>query len=274
MTLDDSLAETRTFGAQWSVSVRRNQETAALLEHDAGVLLRTASVAKIFVLVELAGLLAAGTVEAGHLVDRRRCEAIRDSGLWHVMRIDALPVVDLAVLVGAVSDNWATNALLDLCGLDRVQALAADLAPGGSMLHDYVRDERSGDVPATLSEGCADDWAAIMQRLYHADGIDADACRSVLSWLAHGADLSMAAGAFDLDPLAHATDDLGVRLWHKTGTDPGVRADVGVVRSATAAVSYAVVCNWPAGDGRPGTRRAVLRAMRDIGDEIRSALAG
>jgi beta-lactamase class A len=272
--LDDVLAGTRAAGAQWSIAVRRDGQPAPWFEHEARTLLRTASVAKVFLLLELAGRLAARDIDPGHLVDRRRSAAVHDSGLWRALRVDQLPVTDLAVLVGAVSDNWATNALLDLCGLDRVQALAADLAPGGSMLHDYVRDKRSGDLPATLSEGCAGDWATIMQRLHRADGIDATVCRSVLSWLALGTDLSMVAGAFDLDPLAHDTDDLGIRLWHKTGTDPGVRADVGVVRSGTAAVSYAVVCNWPEADAPPGTRRAVLQVMREIGDEIRSALAG
>jgi beta-lactamase class A len=140
------------------------------------------------------------------------------------------------------------------------------------MLHDHVRDDRSGDVPETLSEGCAQDWASIMQRLYYADGIDEAVCRHVLAWLAQDTDLSMVAAAFDLDPLAHDTEDLGLRLWHKTGTDVGVRADVGVVRSPSSVVSYAVVCNWPATDLRPSTRRAVHSTMRRIGDEIRPAL--
>ncbi len=133
------------------------------------------------------------------------------------------------------------------------------------MLHDYVRDVRSAGDPPSLSDGCADDWVEIVQGLYSARS-------PVLDWLAHGADLSMVAGAFDLDPLAHDVADLGLRLWNKTGTDAGVRADVGVVASATAAVSYAVLCNWPEAD--VATRGPVLRAMRRIGDGIRAVVAG
>ncbi len=92
----------------------------------------------------------------------------------------------------------------------------------------------------------------------------------VLEWLAHDADLSMVAGAFDLDPLAHDVVDLGLRLWHKTGTDVGVRADVGVVASTSATVTYAALCNWP--DDGAVARRAVLTTMRAIGDEIRALL--
>ncbi len=274
MNLDEVLAPSRALDVRWSISARRDREPSALLEHRPDHLLRTASVAKVFVLRELADRLADGALDPGQLVERRTTAPVRDSGIWHAMRADALPITDLAVLVGALSDNWATNALLDLCGLDRVQALAATLAPGGSMLLDHVRDDRSGDVPATLSEGCAQDWATIMQRLYFADGPHAPACRRVLAWLAQDADLSMVAAAFDLDPLAHATEDLGLRLWHKTGTDPGVRADVGVLRSASTVVSYAVIGNWPVTDTSASTRRAVLSAMRRIGEDIRSTVTG
>jgi beta-lactamase class A len=274
MDLTALLAPTLALGAQWSISVRQDGEPAALAEYCPSKRLRTASVAKVFVLIELADRLRQGEIHAEQLIDRRDTPPVLDSGIWHAMRVDLLPVTDLAVLVGAFSDNWATNALIGACGLDRIQALAVALAPGGSMLHDYVRDERSGDGPETLSQGCAQDWAMIMLRLHHADGIDVAVCQQVLAWLAQDADLSMVAGAFDLDPLAHDAEDLGLRLWHKTGTDLGVRADVGVLRSASAVASYAVVCNWPATDVSPRTRRAVHSTLRQIGDEIRSAVTG
>jgi beta-lactamase class A len=270
--LDELLAPTHALGAEWSISIRRDETPTASVEHRPRKLLRTASVAKVFVLMELADLLAKEAIDAEQLIDRRETPPVFDSGIWHAMCVDTLPVVDLAVLIGAVSDNWATNALIDVCGLDRVQALAASVAPGGSMLHDYVRNDRSGDLPESLSDGCAQDWVSIMQRLYYADGIEEAVCRHVLGWLAHDADLSMVATAFDLDPLAHDTEDLGLRLWHKTGTDVGVRADVGVIRSSATVVSYAAVCNWPTTDVSPLTRRAVHSAMRRIGEELRSTL--
>ena len=190
------------------------------------------------------------------------------------MRVDALPVADVALLVGAVSDNWATNALIDLCGLDRIQAKAAALAPGGSMLHDYVRDDRSGAVPETLSRGCAQDWAAIMQRLYDADGIDAR-CLPPRAGLA-GSRRRPVDGRGGVRPRP-------ARPRHRRSRAPPVAQDRN--RSAecaptsewsvraSAVVSYAVLCNWPATDTRAQTRQAVLSTMRRIGDEIRSCVA-
>ena len=72
--------------------------------------------------------------------------------------------------------------------------------------------------------------------------------------MATGTDLSMVASAFREDPLAHAQ---GVR--NKTGTDDGVRADVGY----RGDLSYAVLANW---DPAAGDATAeVMDGMRAIG---------
>jgi beta-lactamase class A len=73
----------------------------------------------------------------------------------------------------------------------------------------------------------------------------------------------MVASAFDLDPLSHA----GAVLRNKTGTDEGVRADVGVVTGPLGAtVSYAVLANWSPAAATVGE---VLATMRALGDAIR-----
>ena len=74
-----------------------------------------------------------------------------------------------------------------------------------------------------------------------------------------------------LDPLAHGTEpDQGITLWNKTGTDPGVRADVGVVEIGDSSTSYAVICNWPGESAEDRSR--VLRVMRATGEKIRLSL--
>ncbi|RLV52388.1 serine hydrolase, partial [Aeromicrobium phragmitis] len=83
-------------------------------------------------------------------------------------------------------------------------------------------------------------------------------------------DLSMVASAFGLDPLAHREADRSVRLANKTGTDAGVRADVGVVGGPDAAIAYAVLAQW---DPDGGDRRDdVLSAMAAIGQWVSGRL--
>lgn len=253
----------------WSVDIL--VEGGAGYQRDADLLLETASIAKVFVLVELAARMAAGVLDPRSELDRRTVARVADSGLWQHLATDRLPVADVARLVGSVSDNLATNALIQLIGLEAVQARAARMAPGGSTLHDLVRDTRTPDTPATLSEGCASDWASVLRDLHRGAASGDPVGANVLDWLSAGADLSMVASAFGLDPLSHGSAaDHGLRLWNKTGTDAGVRADVGVVELEGAACAYAVICNWNARDH--GLRSAVLDTMREIGSAIRRSM--
>lgn len=250
------LAPTVTRGATWSVQVRRAGGDV-IAEHEPERLLRTASVGKVYLLMRVAELIGTGELDPGELLDRDRGPAVADSGLWQHLDTQRLPVADAARLVGAVSDNWATNVLLDRVGLETLP-----VGPCGSALHDYVRDERGPRHPPALSEGCAADWADAFLGL--------PGRSPVLDWIALGVDLSMVGSAFGLDPLAHQEPDRGVRLWSKTGTSEGVRADVGLVdidgRGAGRRTAYAAICNWPA-DGED-LRDEVLAAMRGIGDAI------
>jgi beta-lactamase class A len=259
-----------TDDARWSVCVVDADTGAVLADRDPGLTMRTASVAKVFALIELAVRLDAGDLRPGMLLDRRSVAPVRDSGLWQHLRADELPLEDVAVLVGSVSDNLATNALLDLLGLAQVQARAAQLAPGGSTLHDVVRDERLGEDPPTLSSGSAGDWAGLFAALHRGEVVSPAVSSRVLGWCAGNTDLSMVASSLDLDPLSHEQPDLGIRLSNKTGTDVGVRADVGLVDGSSHAVAYAVICNWEASGA--GARSQVLAHMREIGERIRSHL--
>ena len=89
----------------------------------------------------------------------------------------------------------------------------------------------------------------------------------MLDWTELGVDLSMVGSAFGLDPLAHRVPDRGVRLWSKTGTSDGVRADVGLVEIDGRRTAYAAICNWST-DG-PDLRDDVLAAMRATGQSLR-----
>jgi beta-lactamase class A len=126
-------------------------------------------------------------------------------------------------------------------------------------------------VPETLSVGCASDWFAIMSGL--ADGAVGGRAASlrVLDWLRGALDLSMVAAALGLDPLAHHDPDRELRVFSKTGTADGVRADVGVVMGPEDTWAYAAICGWDPVAGDP--RDDVLAAMRELGTLVREAVS-
>ncbi len=251
---------------------------ACLLDADSGgelraeradLVMRTASVGKVLLLIECARRFIGGELDEGRPLARTAEDAVADSGLWQHLRAAELPAGDLAVLVGAASDNLAANVLLRTVGLEAVALLQTRLGLAATGLHDRVRDVRGPDDPATLSTGTASELAGLMGRLHRDDipGV-AGAGPMVLSWLALDADTSMAACALGLDPLAHVGADRGLRLAHKTGTDSGVRADVGVVAGPARTVAYAVLAEFDDED-----RDAVLDAMREWGRAVRALVA-
>lgn len=268
----EALVDDPEVGLRWSACVRDAASDLVLSSFEADRVLPTASVGKILLLVELARRFAAGDLDRRAPVDRGD-ERVADSGLWQMMDASSLSASDAARLVGAVSDNLATNVLLDLVGLDAVTDTAASLGIERSALLDRVRDERRPEHPPMLSRGTAAELSALAARLHRGDVIDAAVSAEVVGWLELGTDLSMVGGAFGLDPLAHREADRGLRLWNKTGTDGGVRADVGVVSANGRALSFAVLAQWR-DDVSPVTRDHVLAAMRSVGAGMRARLAG
>ncbi|MFJ2757644.1 serine hydrolase [Nocardioides sp. NPDC087217] len=248
---------------EWSILAVDTGSGETLVESAPDLLLPTASVAKIFLLHHLAELLDEDR-SLGELMLRKDSVApVADSGLWQHLDVPALTMNDCARLVGAVSDNLATNVLLDHVGLAPVQAVARRVAAGGSMLNDSVRDVRRPEDPPMLSVGCAADWVAYFRTPHP----------TVMSWLAPSTDLSMVSAAFGLDPLAHtdpAPTDLGdnLRVWSKTGTDDGVRAEVGLLDVGGRHAAYAVICRFQ------GEVVPVLAQMRAYGTLILDALQG
>lgn len=264
MTAPEVLSSPLLRSTSWSGVLKDVQSGEVLWEHNPDTLLRTASVAKVFVLVELADAILAGRLLESTLLDRREVAPVGDSGLWQHLEVSQLATGDVARLVGTVSDNWATNVLINRLGLDAIQRRAQEITSRGSMLHDLVRDERRDG--ATLSEGCAADWATLFAGLASRTLVSPDVSGLVRGWLSASTDLSMVASALGLDPLSHMEPTHGLRLWNKTGTDDGVRADVGAVISGDRQLAYAVICNWAPDTDAP--LPAVISAMREIGNEI------
>ena len=255
--------------ADWSVCLRDAASGEVLGAAWPERVLRTASVGKIFLLIECARAFAAGELDPAEPLRRTPELMVADSGVWYLLATDALPAADLCTLVGAFSDNLATNVLIERVGIDAVAATGRALGMRDSALLDRIRWPRGPQDPPTLSVGTGAELSAIMAALHRGEVIDAAVSARVARWLAADADLSMVAAAFGLDPLAHADPDRGITLINKTGTIATARIDIGTADGPAGAVAYAVGANWSeAVDPRDG----VLAAMTTIGHRIRVAI--
>lgn len=267
----------------WSIRVldaTTAPDPDVLAEHTPDVVCRTASVGKLFLLVEVANRLVDGSLDATDRIEIPDELRVEDSGLLYRMLDQRLTVADAALLVGAVSDNLATNALAHLVGLDAVHAVAARLGYHDTLMLDYIRDERTPDLPWTTSYGCARELADLALRLGEgpgdtpgADLLPEEVRSRVLSWLAADTDTSMLADSFLLDPLAHVAPEYqGIVLRHKTGSVSTARIEVGHAAGPAGRVAYAMAANWSEADG--DLRAVAIDAMRATGERIRAHITG
>lgn len=257
---------------RWSVQVGEIGADPWLIENPDAVL-PTASIGKLLLLGRVAEMFEDGSLTRETPVQRDDGLFVRDSGIWHALGQQALAAVDVCRLIGLVSDNLATNALLHHVGQASVQAYADQLGLAPMALLDQVRglrDPRDPQVAPTLSVANAASLIRFMELLSEGT-VSAD----VREWLSLNTDLSMVADAFGLDPLAHNIIDGGdpgrYTLINKTGTNEGTRADVGVVHAGGAPTAYAVIAYWDETIDGDCVAEVVAR-MRQIGAEIRRRL--
>lgn len=256
--------------ARRGAGARRDAEGDIVFAHRPDEPLNTASIGKVFLLHRLLTEVDAGARSLEERVTRRPVEWMDNSGLWYLLQADELSLYDVATLIGAASDNAATNTLLRVIGLDAVQDHTRRLGYTASALDDIVRWPLPPGAPRTLSHATARELVRFVTRTARADDLSPSSADTLQRWLGAGMDLSMVASAFGLDPLAHYSFDRDVWLWNKTGTISTVRADMGLVMSPTRRIAYAVIVNWPSG---APARDAVLATMRSAGELLRGRLA-
>lgn len=266
--VEELLADTP--GVAWSLSVRNCTTGNEFLSYRGDSTQRTASIGKLLLLIEAARQVESGALPEHELLQRTNDDRVRDSGLWQFLDADALSVHDACVLIGRVSDNLATNVLLRRVGLAQVERLSGQLGFRTIRLHDMVRDVRTPMDPQTLSTGSAAELSSLMHRLATNSLVSPQVSRRVVKWIRGGADLSMVASGWGLDPLTHSGAEEAIRLAHKTGTDTGVRGDVGIGEGPCGTVAYAALAQW---DGPGVNVLGVLAAMRRIGEFLLTSIA-
>jgi beta-lactamase class A len=262
----EALAELALAGVQVSARAVDLASGRVLFSVDDHVVMPTASIGKVLLLIEVAAQLEQGRVSGLALLDREARDAVGSAGVWQHLAVPSLPIADLAALVGATSDNLATNVLLRRIGLEAVSARTEQLGLTRTALLDLVRDHRGPDDAPQLSVGSASELTWLFGALARGEIVDREVSRRVVQWLSLNADLTLVAGAFGLDPFAHRGADHGILVVNTTGHDAGVRSEVGVLRGPRAGVAYAVSMYFD--DSALPARLRVVDGMRTLGLDL------
>jgi beta-lactamase class A len=261
-----ALSELAIDGVQVSARATDLATGRVLFSVDDHVVMPTASIGTVLLLIEVAAKLHEPDFGALTILDRTASDSAGKSGIWQHLQAPSLPVADLAALIGGTNDNLATNVLIRAVGLDAVRIRTEQLGLNRTALLDLVRDHRGPDDAPQLSVGSAKELTWLFTALARGEIVDPESSERVLAWLSLNTDHSMVASAFGLDPLSHRESDHGVLLVNKTGTDAGVRSEVGVLRGPRAGVVYAVSMYFD--DTLLSSRLAVLDGMRSVGLDL------
>lgn len=183
-----------------------------------------ASVIKLPILMALYADAAAGEIDLDERV--RVAPAVDGSGvLRHLHGVDELSLRDLATLMTIVSDNTATNRVIDRVGIARVNArLDAWGCPGTRLRRAmYDDDARARGLDNVMTPR---ETALLFLRLLAGELVDRATSDAVIDVLRRN--------DYDARLLRYVPE--GVWHAHKEGNLEGVRNDAGVIRVERAVV--------------------------------------
>ena len=261
-----ALGDLALAGGQVSASVSDLDSGDDLLSVDEHLALPVGQLGAVLLLIEVSARIEDGTLRP--LDELERPGGAGDQGpggVWPYLRRTRLPVTDAATLVGAFRDAAAIDALIGLVGLAAVRARGESLGLTKTALLDVTRATRGPDDAPALAVGTAHELAGLAVSLARGDVVDRSVSNRVLGWLSLGADTSLVAAPFGLDPLGHRRLDHDLQIVHATGGDAGVRAELGVLRGPRRSVAYCVVVTFD--DLTLAHRLRALAAVRAVGTD-------
>jgi beta-lactamase class A len=157
-------------------------ESPERLERHANETFPTASTIKLAILYELFRQSDEGRIQLDAPITLDRRAAVGGSGILNELTTPTLSIRDYATLMIVLSDNTATNVVIDLVGMDRVTSRMASLGLRNTRLRRKMIDleaARRGDenvsTPAEL--------ALLLQLLHRGEGLSKASRNSLLEIL-------------------------------------------------------------------------------------------
>jgi len=190
-----------------------------------------ASVIKVAIMVEVFRQAEEGLLDLETRVRLADTDKVGGSGILQVLSSGIeLPVIDLVRLMIVVSDNTASNLLMDIVGLDRVNETMRDLGfPGIVLRRKFMTVPVAKPVPNSITPR---DMTGLLEKIARCQVVSAWACGEMVRIMKQQQynDLIPA-----LLPVPRDEDELlagempRVEVAHKTGSVSRVRHDAGIV---------------------------------------------
>lgn len=177
----------------------------------------TASTIKLALLYELFRQSDEGRLSLDTVKPLDRAQAVGGSGVLAELTAPAMPLRDYATLMVVLSDNTATNVLIDAVGMSNVTARMASLGLKETKLRRKMIDlaaARRGDENVSTPF----EIARLLEIIYRGDGLTKESQQALVAILKKSKTTPMRRG---IPP--------GVAVANKPGTLEGVEVDAGII---------------------------------------------
>lgn len=176
-----------------------------------------ASTIKLAILYELFKQADEGRLKLDEIRPLDRRHAVGGSGVLMELSTPSMSLRDYAVLMVVLSDNTATNLLIDAVGMESVNSRMSTLRLPGLKLRRKMIDmaaARRGDE----NVGSPADLARLLEIIYRSEGLSKASSDAIIAILRKPKPSALRDGVPSAVPVAN-----------KTGTLEGVAADAGIV---------------------------------------------
>jgi beta-lactamase class A len=214
----------------------------------------SASTIKILIMIEAYRKFLLGKLNPDERVLVKNADKVEFS-LVSEMNAEEYSVKDLILLMMTISDNTATNLLIDLLGTDNINNTAKDLGLKGTILQRKMMDfeaARQGRQNLTVPT----DLLMLLEKLYRNELLTPEACREMLMTMSVVVERDFMIRDLPAD----------IKCAHKTGELDGINHDIGIV--------YTPYCDYALGIFATGLkdniygRNYIARLSREIFDHI------
>ncbi len=205
--------------------------------HNGGRRFVAASTVKIPIMIELFRQIDAGGLPLDLVHTLTAEDKTTGSGILAQLHAGIAPTLgDLAYLMMSISDNTATNILIERVGMGRVNATMRELGMQSSALGRLMRGRlRQADEQENWA--VPDEYAAVMAALLEDRAASAGSCASMVALLETQQN--------DRRIARHLPRTARPRWGSKTGSLPGVVNDVGFIMTEAGPLILAVFCENP-----------------------------